>query len=354
MKVVYSFYKRGEEGEGWARDIRDASNDRFTFIPFNQVGYLGCEQYLTAPQLDRLYCTKHPSLMRLCADFERLVKDEGVDAVVVCDAPPFHPDFLRELPIYKVLYSHDDPESTYARNIPYLHVYNHVFYVTPAYTDAMDMAEKMKDCGMINADLVPNGTLSFDYDPKQTKESLFRKKRDIDILFVGAFYRPKVEVMARLKKTFGERFQWYGYAALKHNLYMTVRYRTPFHVRPVSFAERVVLHQRARIGINAHNGYTVPNLGNQRLFYVPANGAMLLTDGARHFSQFYGPNEAVPYQGLDDMIRKIRYYLDHEDERLAIAQAGHDRVMRDYRFVDVTRRAGGLIERGMSRVGWKA
>jgi spore maturation protein CgeB len=292
--------------------------------------------------------------MSLYADFEQLVESARVDAVVVCDAPPYHPDYLKRFSFYKVLFSHDDPESTYLRNIPYLHAYNHVFYVTSAYTRDMDMPDKLLYCGAHRADRVPCGLMSFDYDSSVGETELLSRDRDIDVLFVGAFYRRKLDLLVRLAKTFGRSFEWYGHVRTKHNLYMTVKYLHPFRVVPVSFSERLRLHQRARIGVNIHNGYDVPNFGNQRCFYVPANGAMLLTDGDKHVSSLYERDrEAVSYTDGDELISKARYYLDHEAERVSVARNGYRRVMKDYRFVDITRHTGQLIERGMDMIGWR-
>jgi len=353
MNIVYCFYKRGDEGIGWSEDIISSSNDRYRFIPFNQEGYLDVTEYWDAVKLDRLYQKKDLRLMRLYSDFEKLLKKTAVQAIVVCDGPPFHPDYIMKLPIYRVLYSHDDPESTYQRNIPYLHAYHHVFYVSPAYTEDMDMAAKMKSCGMLNSNFVPNGVLGFDYDEAMTEETLFHMKRDIDILFIGAFHWNKMKILAKMKKEFGNHFQWYGYVKMKHNLYMTAKYCYPFWVKPVTFKERLSLHQRAKIVVNIHNGYTVTNFGNQRLFYGPANGCMLITDGIDHIKYLFNDGEEIiGYRDADDLISKCHYYLDHLTECEQIAREGYRRVIKDYKFTDITRRSGELIERGMRNIGW--
>jgi spore maturation protein CgeB len=353
MNIVYCFCKKGEEGKGWARDITAASDAMHRFVPFNQDGYLDLYTYWDAVQLDRLYQKRDVRLMRLYADFEQLVRTTNASAMVVCDAPPFHPDYLAKLPIYRVLYSHDDPESTYQRNIPYLHAYHHVFYVSPAYTKDLDMGKKMHSCGMVNSDLVPNGVLGFDYDETLDEKAVFEKTRDVDILFIGAFSWKKIDLLAGLKKAFGRRVLLRGYVRPKHNLYLTVRYWYPFWITPVSFRERLSLHQRAKIVVNAHNGYSVPNLGNQRLFYGPANGCMLLTDGHTHLHYYYkAGEEAVAYRGVDELITKCRYYLEHPEEREKIARAGYNRVIREYRFPEITRRSAELIREGMGALRW--
>lgn len=354
MKIICCFFKKGEEGKGWTSDIHASSNEEFTFIPFNIDGYLDIRELLDSVSLDRLYRKRHPGLLRLYTDFESLVKQHAAGAVIVYDAPPFHPDYLRSLPLYRVLYSHDDPESTYLRNIPYLHAYHHVMYVTPAYTSELSMEDKMRECGMVNVDFVPNGALSFDYFPDACEDEVFGGARDIDILFIGAFHWAKIDRLVAMKKHFGERFRWNGFLGMKHNLYLTARNMYPFWVRPVTFSERRSLLRRAKICINIHNGYDVPNVGNQRMFYAPANGALLVTDGVQLLDRFFRVGEeVVGYSTTNQLLERVLYFLDHEDERIAIARRGYHRVIAQYRFVDITRRIGALVRKGMNNIGWK-
>lgn len=144
MKIIYSYGKTGYEDAVWAQEISAASDAEFTFIPFNHARYIDPYLMADAVKLDRLYQSRHPALLRMYADFKKIISEQSIDAVIVSNCPPYHPDFLKKIPIYKVLYSADDPGATYMINIPYLHAYHHVFYVDPAYSADMDMQEKMR------------------------------------------------------------------------------------------------------------------------------------------------------------------------------------------------------------------
>jgi len=353
MKIVYSFNKIGYEGECWTKEIKAASDEQFTFLPFNHGSYLDPTSYLDAWSLDRLYQARHPGLMQMYAALEMCIHEHGADALLVANCPPYHPDFLKKLPVYKVLYSGDDPDATYQRNIPYLHAYHHVFYCDPVYSPDMDMNEKMRYCGMVNADWLPLSVFDFEMDASQMERTLFTHQRDIDIIYVGGFFRQKLGTLARVKKTFGHRFCLHGFFRLKHNLYFNVKYGFPGWIRPISFQQRVRLYQRARIGFNIHwNDY---GLGNQRLYHLPANGVMQISDCSAHLGRVYRVGEEIiGYHDVNDLISKLRYYLEHEDERQAIAMRGYQRTMRDYRFGPVTRQAGRLIQQGMERTGWRS
>ena len=70
-----------------------------------------------------------------------------------------------------------------------------------------------------------------------------------------------------------------------------------------------------------------------RMYEAPAHGMMLLCDKAgldAHAQIFEPDKEAVFYDSIEDAIEKIEYYLEHEEERIRIAQAGFARVHRDY------------------------
>lgn len=70
-----------------------------------------------------------------------------------------------------------------------------------------------------------------------------------------------------------------------------------------------------------------------RNFEVPGCGAFLITEAADNFEDYYQDGkEVVIYQDMDDLIEKIRYYLEHDDEREKIAQAGYQRTIRNHTY----------------------
>jgi spore maturation protein CgeB len=346
MKIVYSFNKQGFEAEVWEKGIRAASDDSVSFIPFNHQHYLNPKLYIDAIKLDRLYQARHPKLMQLYEEFEAAVNRHHADAIIVNHCPPYHPDFLRKLKTYKVLYSGDDPGATYMRNIPYLHAYQHVFYLNPDYSNDLNMREKMRYCGMEHANWVPHGIFDEDYETTKTADTILDQNRDIDIIYVGAPYIQKLELLAKIKKTFGNKCRLHGRFRLPWNIYYNGRYGWPGWIKPVSYAERTRLHQRAKIGFNIH--WNEHGLGNQRLYYLPANGVMQICDSQRYLHDVFKiDEEVVGYRGAGELIDKIRYYLEHEQERKEIAVNGFRRVLKEYRFSDILRKSTNYIGQGM-------
>jgi spore maturation protein CgeB len=70
-----------------------------------------------------------------------------------------------------------------------------------------------------------------------------------------------------------------------------------------------------------------------RNFEVPSCGGFLLTGMAENLGQYYEiGKEVVCFDDRHDLIEKVRYYLKHENERAAIAEAGYERTIRDHTY----------------------
>lgn len=70
-----------------------------------------------------------------------------------------------------------------------------------------------------------------------------------------------------------------------------------------------------------------------RCMDIMGAGGFLLTNFQADFLNYFTPNEDfVYYEDEADMIRKIDYYLEHDDKRKAIAENGHRRVAENHSF----------------------
>ena len=344
MKILYSFNKRGAEATFWEREISAASTPDITFIPFNHDPYLDPSLYLRAQRLDDLYYDRHPGLFRLYADFEARVRDEGVDVIMVDTCPPYHPDWLRTLSAFKVLRIADGPLAAYDRDFAYAHAYDLVLYHSPAYSRDMEMDEKLQYVGAKRTAFWPLGAFDATYTPAMSEEDLFSRDRDIDVVFVGALHLGKMPLLAKVKKAFGARCSMHGLTSIKKNVYFNLKYGFPGWITPIPQSAYVPLYQRAKIGINVHNRgkYTV---GSYRLYELPANGVMQLSDGDEYLGAFFDEsNEIVGYSNPDDLIDKIRFYLKNDEERSRIARNAYQRVVRDYKIKTLLHRASEIIK----------
>lgn len=354
MKIIYSFGKVGFEADYWVREIAAASTPEFTFIPFNHDGYEKSSLFTRAQLLDNLYFENNAGLARLYADLEERIRSEQADVLMVDTYNPYHPDYLRKLGIYKVLRINDGPMAAYDRDFAYLHAFDHVLYHSPAYSRDMQIDEKLRYCGAKRIDFWPLGSFDALCDRRMTEENIKSKDRDIDVAFVGALAPNKMPMIAAVKKAFGRRMRLHGLTNLKRNVYFNLKFGFPGWVTPLPFEQYVPLYQRTKIGINVHNrgDYTV---GGYRLFDLPANGVMQISDGGPYLGTFFEVGKEIEsYKNADELIDKIKYYLAHDAEREQIALNGYRRVDRDYRMAHLLQKAGALIKTGMdeSRRSW--
>jgi hypothetical protein len=72
---------------------------------------------------------------------------------------------------------------------------------------------------------------------------------------------------------------------------------------------------------------------NMRLFEATGVGTLLMTEWAKNLPELFEPdNEVVAYRSAEECAELIQYYLDHEDERQAIARAGQERTLKEHTY----------------------
>ena len=75
-----------------------------------------------------------------------------------------------------------------------------------------------------------------------------------------------------------------------------------------------------------------------RAFDIMGSGGFLLSNFQADFLEHFIPGEDfVYYESKEDLLQKIGYYLNHEDERTCIAKNGHDKVVAGHTFRDRVR-----------------
>lgn len=69
----------------------------------------------------------------------------------------------------------------------------------------------------------------------------------------------------------------------------------------------------------------------QRVFDIMGNGGFVITNFQSELLDYFVPGEdLVIYENLDDLLFKVAYYLEHEEERKRIAQNGYEKVKALY------------------------
>lgn len=101
---------------------------------------------------------------------------------------------------------------------------------------------------------------------------------------------------------------------------------------PIFGLDMFRLLKRAKVVFNRHTDALEGQFfGNIRIFEATGVGSCLLTDFSSSGESLFEPDhEIVTYASIDECIEKVRYLLDHESEREAIAKAGQERTLKSH------------------------
>ena len=103
---------------------------------------------------------------------------------------------------------------------------------------------------------------------------------------------------------------------------------------------------RAKIALNRHIGIAGKYANNMRLYEATGMGACLLTDAKENLGQLFElDREVVTYRSTEECVEKIRYLLEHDDERAAIAKAGQARTLREHTYAHRMQELVEIIKR---------
>jgi spore maturation protein CgeB len=146
-----------------------------------------------------------------------------------------------------------------------------------------------------------------------------------DVSFVGSMYGYRAEWVAAL------RASGIGVSCFGHGTDNGV----------VSAAEIPEIYRTSRISLNFSGSGQNPG-GAERLdqrqikartFEVPGAAGFLLTEVAPELERYFAiGSEVATFASPGELVERVRYYLDHPDERDAIARAGHARARAEHTY----------------------
>ena len=348
LKILNSYGAFGSKKVEHMQAIESLNSNGLDIEVINHREELEIEKAYSPYDLDKLYRQKDN---RLIAFYENVYNIcQGKDVIIVDHENVFHPEFIVQLSkiVYTVLYSGDDPESSYYCSQPYAWAFDHVFCYSVYYDKNVRMSDKMIQWGAKRANLRPYGYLENRYDAKVSYEQLFLAERDIDVIYIGSPHA-KSERLLKLKKEFKERFKLYGHWGGVRSFISRIKWhRQIVSIRPLASELIIPTYQRAKIGVNMHMSY---GPSNRRMWELPINGVMQITDNPKGTSElFHVGEEIICYENnnIESLIEHIHYYLKNDSERIDIAKAGYKKVVNNYSYISQFMKALNTIIIGMS------
>lgn len=89
----------------------------------------------------------------------------------------------------------------------------------------------------------------------------------------------------------------------------------------------------SKITLNTHIDVAGNHASNMRLFETTGVGTCLLTDWKPNLSELFEVDrEVVVYNSVEDCVEKVKWLLNHPEEREQIAKAGQQRTLKDHTF----------------------
>ncbi|MEM7202215.1 MAG: glycosyltransferase [Planctomycetota bacterium] len=164
-----------------------------------------------------------------------------------------------------------------------------------------------------------------------------RPAAELDVSFVGQPHSDRRRLVQRLRDC-GIRVSVFGHGWGEGSQRM-------------DYGEMLSVFRRSKINLNF--GRSIRESGLQikaRNFEVPGCGGFMLSSATPHLDRYFVEgHEVVTFGDEDDLLEKVRYYLDHDDERLGIARRGWQRCVAEHSW---RHRWCALLERtGLERTG---
>ena len=100
--------------------------------------------------------------------------------------------------------------------------------------------------------------------------------------------------------------------------------------------DMVKMYSRSKISLgfsSCDTGDTEERIVQIRLrdFEIPMSGGFYLVEYMEELEEFFAiGKEIVCYTDPEDLVKKVKYYLEHDSERERIRRAGHERCLRDH------------------------
>jgi spore maturation protein CgeB len=193
--------------------------------------------------------------------------------------------------------------------------YDHIFSFSKVTTDFFVNSLKL------SASFLPFGARQIDRPAKVNVEN--------DVFFVGSADLRRIFLLEKLT----DHLTVYGNRWEKHKPLMSEKLNGLIIDKPIwgdslydqMFKSKIVLN------ITRTDFYGAETGANLRIYEALAAKCFLLTDYCDELKDIFVLGEEIEtYRSSDELQEKVKYYLEHEEERLAIAERGYKRFMKDY------------------------
>jgi len=271
------------------------------------------------------------SVVQMNEGFFSKVEAVKSDLILIIKGETILPEVLlnikKELNIPIATWWMDDPLFEWHEDLPVarenisnsLKLFDH-FFVFDSYH-----IPRLKRLGIRSVHWLPLAVDPNDYYPlalSDTELSYYGS----DVSFAGSAYRSRGRVLIELMDF---NLKLWGGNWLNEGLKKVTTKRGEI----ISTEEACKIYNATKINLSLCHQQSVfgPNL---RVFEILAPGGFLITENLADLHKLFKVGEEIVcYDGVEDLKDKIKYYLAHPEERKAIAEAGHRRVIENHTYL---------------------
>jgi hypothetical protein len=158
------------------------------------------------------------------------------------------------------------------------------------------------------------------------------RRGSVPVSFVGSFWKPHRQRRKLLERACAELRGISVWGPSANDLPRKSPIRKRF-VGPAWGRDSYQVLFDSKITLNSHIDIAREYADNMRLFEATGVGTLLLTDAKVNLPNMFTPGkEVVVYHTPQECVELARYFLDHEDERRAIAEAGQRRTLAEHTY----------------------
>ncbi|MBI5964701.1 MAG: glycosyltransferase [Chloroflexi bacterium] len=232
--------------------------------------------------------------------------------IIICNAGglSFRPEdaaFLRKLGIKLLTFVLSDPEVYEPTTRKTAQNFDVLYSFVPEYV------EKYRQHGP-QAYLLPMATNQAFFHPAPG-----RKEYECEVLHLGAVHADRIEPVKALVENFDTHVRgenWENYGVRNHGLLFGEDVLSALNSAKIAviFSRTISGFQGVKVGL---------------LDFLAAGGLVVTEDFPLLHRYFEVGREIIAFSDTQDMIGKIKYYLDHPEEAEAIRKAGRERVINN-------------------------
>lgn len=193
---------------------------------------------------------------------------------------------------------------------------------------AKDYKEKL---GFSDVVFVPHG-----FDPevhKPIRKEFIPSNYFCDVSFIGTYSPKKEKILLEIAKKFPSiDLKIWGTQWEKSKSTELQRYIQPSGVFGDLYAAAISA-SKINLGILSERvkGASSGDLITSRTFHIPAAGGFIIHEkNDESVLYFKEDEEAVFFEDINDLLKKIDFYLNHELERIKIKEKGYQRAIKDH------------------------